>query len=173
MNTFVLEIWDDESAKVTFHTVRWEDAELSETDKFIEKYINDPTHKESLQELIQLITEVIGNKYGAKQAFFNRQENKAVALPPKGTFAEVKIQSNFPFRLYCYRINENIVILFNGGLKTAQKVENCPDLSMKFIEAQSFVKAIEEGFYEKFIEVDEKKRCIVSTDKNNEIIYLH
>ena len=126
-----------------------------------------------MQELIQLITQVIGNKYGAKQAFFNRQENKAVALPPKGTFAEVKIQSNFPFRLYCYRINENIVILFNGGLKTAQKVADCPDLSMKFRDAQIFVKAIEEGFYEKFIEVDEKKRCIVSTDKNNEIIYLH
>jgi hypothetical protein len=173
VNTFVLEIWDDTLAKVTFHTVRWENAELSEMDKFLLKYGNNHIHKDSFQLLIQLIVEVIGNTNGAKNAYFNRQENKAVALPPKGTLEELEISANFPFRLYCYRINENIVILFNGGLKTSQKVQNSPDLSMKFHEAQSFAKAIEEGFKDCFIKIDEKKRCIVSTDESEQIIYLH
>ncbi len=173
MNTFVLEIWDDESDKVTFHTVRWENAELSETDKFVVKYANDSTYQEDFQKLIQLLIEVIGNTHGAKIAYFNRQENRATALPPKGTLAEVSIGFDFPFRLYCYRINESIVVLFNGGLKTSQKVADSPDLSMKFQEAQAFVKAIEEGFKNQFIKIDEQKRYIVSTDENNDTIYLH
>jgi hypothetical protein len=174
VNTFVLEIWDDQPAKVTFHTVRWESAELSETDKFVTRYANNSTYKEDLQKLIQLITNVIGNTYGAKIAYFNRQENKATALPPKGAVEEVRIGIDFPFRLFCYRINENIVILFNGGLKTSEKVQNSPDLSMKFREAQSFVKAIEDGFRNDFIEIDHKKRCIISTDNDtDQTIYLH
>lgn len=173
MNTFVLEIWDDESDKVTFHTVRWENAELSETDKFVVKYANDSTYQADFQKLMQLVVEVIGNTHGAKISYFNRQENRAVALPPKGTLTELSIGLDFPFRLYCYRINESIVILFNGGLKTSQKVTDSSDLSMKFQEAQIFVKAIEEGFKHQFIKIDEQKRCIVSTDKNDETIYLH
>ncbi len=38
MNTFALEIWDDEGSKCTFYSVRWDDAEENETDKFFNKY---------------------------------------------------------------------------------------------------------------------------------------
>jgi hypothetical protein len=38
VNTFALELWDDEAKKCTFYTVRWEDAAQNETDKFFHKY---------------------------------------------------------------------------------------------------------------------------------------
>jgi hypothetical protein len=38
MNTFALEIFDDQGQVCTFYTVRWEDAILSETDKFFQKF---------------------------------------------------------------------------------------------------------------------------------------
>ena len=34
MNTFALEIWFDEAERCSFYTVRWENAENSETDRF-------------------------------------------------------------------------------------------------------------------------------------------
>ena len=83
MNTFELEIWDDEGEKCTFYTVRKEDATLSETDKFFTRYEND-SHEfhEKANELLVLIQVIIGDTYGATDDFFDRYENKAQALPP-------------------------------------------------------------------------------------------
>ena len=38
VNIFALEIWDDEAAKCTFYTVKYDEAETNETDLFFEKY---------------------------------------------------------------------------------------------------------------------------------------
>ena len=69
MNTFALEIWDNESEKVVFYTVRKDGSSSNEADLFFNKmYQKD---KESTQELLNLILKVIGNKYGAISDFFN------------------------------------------------------------------------------------------------------
>ena len=48
MNAFALEIFNDEGNACTFYTVRWENAEISETDKFFVKFRNDVAYKNSL-----------------------------------------------------------------------------------------------------------------------------
>ena len=53
MSTFELEVWDDETDKVTFYTVRWQGAEFSETDKFFDKYYK--TNQEAAQKLMSLL----------------------------------------------------------------------------------------------------------------------
>lgn len=143
MNRFALEIFDDQGDVCTFYTVRWEDAELSETDKFFLKYENDSTFGRPLQELVKFISKKIGNEKGAL-AYFFRFENTAQALPPSGKYKveEAYINyGNFPLRLYCLRISETLVVLFNGGEKTADTAQG-GKTSMAFHEANIFAKRI-------------------------------
>jgi hypothetical protein len=81
VNTFALEVWDDEAQKCTFYTVRWEDAVQNETDKFFNKYDSIPEFKTSTQELLSFVLDSIGEDHGAVDALFNRFENEVVGLP--------------------------------------------------------------------------------------------
>lgn len=144
MSIFELQTWDNEADKVTFYSPRWEDSEFSEMDKFLLKMEKLPEVKDALQELLELIREVIGNNHGAQDAFFNRFENRVTALPPKGhiKISELELDyRGFPLRLYCLALNEETVILFNGGIKNAQSVQDS-DISVKFYEANEFAKRI-------------------------------
>ena len=175
MNNFVLETWDDEGQACTFYTVRWEDAEQSETDKFLLKY-GDKSNEyyEQTLELARLITEAIGNRYGATDDFIDRTKNKAHALPPKPKKSPTEIQSlgiHFPLRLYCYRISEKLLILFNGGVKTARTDQESKDLSTKFYELQSFVKRIEEALRDGTVVYNEDNNRLENF-KGDEEIYL-
>ena len=75
MNTFVIEEFE-RFKKVTFYTVRWDEAELSETDKFIAKYRSSTTSRNDLDEILTLILE-IGEYRGASDIYFRRHAGKA------------------------------------------------------------------------------------------------
>lgn len=97
-----------------------------------------PEMRSHVQELLELIIETIGNTYGAHEAFFNRVENWAFALPPKGQvkIGELEIAyPGFPLRLYCLRLSEEVAVLFNGGIKDARTIQESSDsISTKFYE---------------------------------------
>ena len=158
MNTFAVEIFDDTGAQCTFYTVRWEDSELGETDKFFRKFENNSKLAASLQELAKFLSVVIADEYGANANFF-RFENEAHALPPFGKFQVGEIQisySNFPLRLYCLRLTDGLVILFNGDEKTAATAQK-GKTSMVFHEANLFAKRITEALYDTlFIQMDNR-----------------
>jgi hypothetical protein len=173
MNTFELEIWDEHCEKVTFYTVRWDNAADSETDKFFFKY--EKTHRKELLELNSLLLDTIGTDHGALDEFFNRIEDRVSGLPPHGkiNIGEFKAHfQQFPLRLYALRINnrEDIVVLFNGGIKSAETNQESPDLNLKFIEANGFGKRIEEALHEGLILIDEKSRRLTSFDGSGEIV---
>lgn len=173
MNTFELEIWDDECDKVTFYTVRWSDASDSETDKFFIKF--EKTHKETASELISLIIDTIGTDHGALDEFFNRFEDRVTGLPPKGkvNIGELKFHfQNFPLRLYALRINdrEDLVVLFNGGVKSADTNQESSDLNLKFLEANAFGKRIEQALRDQTIIIDEASRTLRSFDGSDYMI---
>jgi len=177
MNTFVLEIWYDEGSICTFYTVRrvtdGDDA-VSETDSFFDTYA-DPDHplRENTLQLFRLITESIGNRYGATNDFFDRIVNNAQELPPKPKqwVEEIKdLGINFPLRLFRYRVTENIVILFNGGIKESQTTQESKNLSMKFYEAQTFVKKIEKALQSKMIDTSDDGRYLRSFDETSNIL---
>lgn len=168
MNTSVLEIWDDEASKCTFYTVRWEDAKENETDKFFNKYDSKIELKQATQELLSFILDSIGEDFGAIDPLFNRFENEVVGLPNKGkvTVGEIIfLYPNFPLRLYALRINNrsDLVILFNGGVKSAQTNQGSKELNLKWIEACQFAKRIEEALRNKEIIIDNKKEkyCLI------------
>lgn len=177
MNIFALEIWYDEGSICTFYTVRWvidDDDAASETDSFFDTYaVPDHPLEEKALQLFRLITESIGNRYGATNDFFDRLVNRAQELPPKPKkwIEEIKdLGINFPLRLFCYRVSENIVILFNGGIKESQATQESKSLSMKFYEAQTFVKKIEEALQSEMIQISDDGRYLQNFDVTTDII---
>lgn len=175
MNTFILEIWDDESDKCTFYTVRKEGAKNNETDKFFYKYSAIPELVRNVQELLSFILESIGNYYGAIDILFNRHENQVIGLPNKGKVIlgdASFLFPNFPLRLYALRINDrsDLVVLFNGGRKTAQTNQESTDLNLKWIEACQFAKRIEEALRTREILIDIKNRNLIAADGRDEIV---
>jgi hypothetical protein len=176
VNIFALEVWDDESKKCTFYTVRREDAKENETDKFFNKYDAIPELKLATQQLLSFVLDSIGDDHGAIDALFNRPENEVTGLPNTGKVTIKQIlfaYPNFPLRLYGLRINNrsDIVVLFNGGIKSAWTNQESKDIHLKWIEACQFAKRIEDALKDGEIIIDENKRKIVSND-NDEDIFL-
>jgi hypothetical protein len=174
VNIFALEVWDDEATKCTFYTVRWEDALENETDKFFNKYDRIPELKTFTQQLLSFVLDSIGEDHGAIDEFFNRFENEVIGLPNKGKAVVSGITflyPNIPLRLYALRVNnrKDLVVLFNGGLKSAQTNQASTDLHLKWIEACRFAKRIEEALRDEEITVDVQKRKIHSANYDEDI----
>jgi hypothetical protein len=173
VKVYLLEIFE-QFRKVTFYTLRDETQEYSETDRFIERFSNDAQYKEDYDQIATLI-EAIGETHGAKDIFFSRHEAHATALPPSKSLVlnglEILFMHN-SLRLYCLKIAENIVILFNGGIKTSQKVQDSPDLMPKFRNAQYWVKKILENIQDKSIIVDNHRALLITPEGETEIVLL-
>ncbi|HLV41161.1 MAG TPA: hypothetical protein VKY37_02690 [Brumimicrobium sp.] len=170
MNILALEIFE-EHEKCTFYTIRQvleEDEDLpSETEKFFRKFYADDNYKECVEEILDLL-DYIGEKRGANIHLF-RPESKADGLPKneKKLCNDLCLDfAHFPLRLYCLRITDEILILFNGGIKDAGKAQQSKS-SMAFNEAQIFCTRIHKAFVEKEIRIEGNK--IVG---NQEIIEL-
>lgn len=171
MNNFTLEVFDDEGSSCTFYTVRGADELQSETEKFFAKYRQDAILKKPLQELAKFLEIVIGEEDGALEHYF-RFENRAQALPPSGSFSieEVRINyGNFPLRLYCLRISESLVVLFNGAEKTSQSAQG-GNTSMVFHEANQYARKIMDAMINKDIGIADDQRTFVSYEGSSEII---
>jgi len=126
----------------------------SETEKFFRKFYANEDYRESVKEIISLL-DYIGEKRGAHPHLF-RHEGKAVGLPKneKKACKDLCLDfANFPLRLFCLRITDEILILFNGGIKDAEKAQNTK-ASMSFQEAQQFCTRINSAFSEREIKID-------------------
>lgn len=175
MKTFVLEIWEDSFKLVTYYTVRWDEAEDSETAKFFRRFMADTTHREHFDEIVELLKD-IGERKGARQRYFLRHADEASELPPKLIMEvngiEVRYQDNL-LRLFCTRINDNIVILFNGGVKSSQATQDSPDLVSKFRDAKFFAKKIWTQIQDKMIIVEESRHRLANPDNSEEEIIIY
>ncbi|MBL0072109.1 MAG: hypothetical protein IPP34_09985 [Bacteroidetes bacterium] len=109
-------------------------------EKFVQKYEDDPNQSTHVDELISLLVEFMGEERGADEALFNRPVNSAAELPPTGKIGyELGFGGRmFPLRLFCLRLSDQVVVLFNGGIKSSERTQDSPDLSMKMYEAHQF-----------------------------------
>ncbi|MEZ4793859.1 MAG: hypothetical protein R2783_10460, partial [Gelidibacter sp.] len=62
-----------------------------------------------------------------------------------------------------------IVILFNGGVKESQQIQNSPFLNTKWREACNFVKRIDEALKDGEIIIDDDCRKLLDADGNETI----
>ena len=172
VNIFALQIWDDEGAKCTFYTVKYEDFDTNETDLFFEKYDALAKYKTANQELLSFVIYAIGEDHGAIDVFFNRDENEVKGLPVQGKRIVAGITYHypeFPLRLYALRITNAIVVLFNGGIKDGPTNQKS-SLHLEWRAACAFAKRIDEAIRDGSIIIDEENRKLTNYDGSDEII---
>lgn len=68
--------------------------------------------------------------------------------------------SDLSLRLYCIKLNQNIVILINGAEKTADTAQDCPNVVHHFRRANKIATQIDNALYQKDIIVDFDKLII-------------
>jgi hypothetical protein len=175
VNIFALEVWDDEGSKCTFYSVRWDGATMNETDKFFNKFYAGPKYNTAAQQLMSFVIDSIGEDYGAISPLFNRFENQVTGLPNKGNVQVGEVSFNypdFPLRLYAIRVmnRSDLVVLFNGGIKSGATNQQSKNLNLKWIEACRFADRIEEAIRNGEIKVDLKNRKISNFGNKDEIL---
>lgn len=148
MKPFVLIEELQEFNSVKYYTVRKEIEEITDSNNEVEKFFlkfenSEGDIKTEFDTIIALLEEI--GKRGAKSYFF-RNEQMAFALPsnPSIKILDTNVKLNSKLRLYCVLVTENIVILCNGDVKTADKVQDCPNVLPHFRFANSIAKKIEE-----------------------------
>jgi hypothetical protein len=114
-----------------------ESAALTETDDFLNRMEKETAYTSQLRKLVKWFKIIGDNIEGASFGLF-RQEGLCVALPPQGKYLEETID----LRLYCHWVSENIIILYNGGIKTTRTAQDCPNVSRHFYNAQSWTKQL-------------------------------
>ena len=172
MNIFELEIWNDERTLCTFYTVKNDREEHNETDKFLLKYPDNPIYEEDLQTLLSFIIYSIGDDHGAIDELFNRHENEVTGLPSKGKISLGEFTYHYPkfsLRLYALKITDEIVILFNGGIKDGP-TNQTSSLNIIWMEACGYANRILEALRDGEFEIDKTKRKLISHKGDNEII---
>lgn len=160
MNTFATITVAYRFLKVTYYTIVLHKQEetgvtsLNLFDEFLKKKTKDLKDD---YDIIQGLLTRLGTEKGAKKHYF-RHERRADALPPS------YIHST-DLRLYCFRVSESAVILFNGDLKTEQKAQLCPNVKRHFDLANKLCTQIDELIKEGLIVLDpESNRLVYEKD---------
>jgi len=96
---------------------------------------------EDLSNLLVWIEE-IGENHGAIKDRFFRNESITTdvqALPPSKKQMEAYEILVEDLRLYCLVLNEHVVFLFNGGIKTTKNAKDCPNVGPYIKQANQIV----------------------------------
>ena len=118
--------------KVSFYSPRFIKSSLTEYEKFLQNDFSK--HSIELSILTKTIKEM--GLRGAKPYYFTKDEKGAFALPIVSPEVKKANKKDFGIRLYCLFLNESIVVLLNGGIKTvAHSPEKCPNISQFFKDA--------------------------------------
>jgi len=115
----VIELYEQLPA-VTYYVIRFKDEEENEFDKFFNKFDGDSEFETSFNIIIDWLDK-IGDE-GADLNYFKPEGKSLKALPIDGG----------KLRLYCFRVNECIVVLGNGGNKKTRTYQEDPLLN-KFV----------------------------------------
>ena len=146
---------------VEFYTVRLDDNRLTEFELFIEK--DFPDHLEEIRILYAAIRRIQWR--GAHPSLFKFEEN-ADALPKVPDEVKILNEDDWGVRLYCIRVNEGLVILLNGDIKTEEDPNKCPNVKHHFNRARKIGTVLNREIAERTIKIKEER----ALDKNT--IYI-
>lgn len=137
-------------SNVRFYSVKIGENPNTEYRDFVIRNVSTEESKLDIKELHRYIKEKIGNNSkGAEERFFKKEDfADRIKQPETEPFDEFKPDpKNYGLRLYCLRLSEKIVILFNGANKTYKKAIQCPNCQPFFEKANQMSKAIDEAIY--------------------------
>jgi hypothetical protein len=160
--------------KVAYYSVVLNNGKKTLYEEFVEKH--DAANKNKLYHILKWL-KAIGNIYGAQSRFFRNEAftSDTSALPPVGKdkkpfFIEKGIKKNNTLRLYCLRANENVVFLYSGDVKTANKAQECPNVKPHFLLANQLTKAIDKAFKNNEI-IWNEDATLIDCDNNLKLYY--
>lgn len=142
--TFI-KIHEISTPNLSYYTVKLQSEALSEFELFDANDFSG--HLDEITRIYAVI-----NEMGLSEAkpYYFVEEGGFEYLP---NMSLKSINSNgrddFGIRLYCKFLSPNIVLLFNGGIKTQQNPANCPNVSIHFKRAKSI-----SNFINKWITLD-------------------
>lgn len=158
-----------ESPKVRYYSVTFDNKDITEFEHFVMEHRYRSDISDEYNDLMAWIRIRLGIQKGAKQEFF-RHEGAADALPPPVHWLDDKYKQNL--RLYCYRISDHVVFLFNGGVKTkkSRTAQDCKVIKPHFDSANKIARAIDRAFQSKDICLSEDlKKLIINPNFELEI----
>lgn len=166
MNTFakIVHIEGFTGNQVNYYTVQFDNRERNEFEDFIVRHITNVEFEEQLNLLNETLERF--SSQGARRHYF-RHEGAFYALPPPARYLEFDLGDE-QLRLYCLFISKNIVFLFNGGIKTKQKAQDCENVSGYFAEAGKLTVKIDAMINDREIEFDTQRTKILN-HKNLEL----
>ncbi|MFN8291216.1 MAG: hypothetical protein U0U70_13245 [Chitinophagaceae bacterium] len=153
--------------KVHFHSVRVCIDDNPKRDSEFKDFYNrmklNAKNSSDFQELM-VFAEQIGTIYGAIDRKF-KKEDKAERLNQPLKIIEVeneKGNGDYGLRLYCIRIDEHNVILFNGDRKTVSgDIMGCENCKPYFLRANTLATAILNAFASGDFRIEDKFKIIV------------
>lgn len=172
MNIFaqIVRLSDFQFQKVNYFSVHFEGNEVNEFFDFLNRMEEIDEISDDLSNLLVWIEE-IGERYGAiKNRYFRNESITAdvQALPPSHKQMELHEIPVENLRLYCMVANEHVVFLFNGGIKTTDKAQDCPNVGRYIKQANQIVRKLDELIISKRIAWNEDQTDI-EFDENLEI----
>lgn len=159
MNNFAEIVFIQRFEKVCYYSLSINDEEML-FGQFLSKHTI--SNREKLNHILEWI-KIIGDKYGTKAHFFRNESETAdtSALPPIGRNREpvyVEITSDGDeqitannLRLYCMRLNDYVVFLFNGDVKSTLKAQDCNNVKSHFQLANRLSALIDKALINKEI----------------------
>jgi len=117
-------------------------------------------HPRKLTHLLSCI-EQIGKRGALLKLLRNEQSgSELMAIPKKNfktdpTYKEHGKPTKNMLRLYCHRLNGDVIFLFSGGLKTTNDPLKCPNVKQHFLNGQKFCNAIDESMNDEIHWIDD------------------
>lgn len=135
--------------KVVYYSVCFdEDEGVSLFELFIKKHTI--YNIEKLNHILSWI-KVIGEKIGAHEEYFRNEakDSDTSGLPPVGkdrnpTYIEDGENTPNNLRLYCFRLNNHVVFLYNGDIKTSAIAQDCDNVRPHFELANRLTRIIDD-----------------------------
>lgn len=138
----------DQTDFVSLYTIIFENSEVSEFEKFMEKFKDNASLQRDYQLILLALDKI--TSHGALERNF-RPEGKisdnVVALPIEKS----------RLRLYCLRLTDKVLILGNGGEKNTKTYEESEELKGYVIDLQKFDALLKTYIRKGEIEIKETK----------------
>lgn len=136
-----------EAEKGSLFSICLEGDSISEFEKFVQKH--NESYSKDLNTILTAIKRMLKVSGFLERYFRPEGEYKdgVCALP---------IDSG-KLRLYCLRINDSILIAGNGGVKKAQKYQDCDDLNGYVVTLQKLDKALKVAIKRGEVTIEERK----------------
>lgn len=136
-----------EAEKGSLFSICLEGDSISEFEKFVQKH--NESYSKDLNTILTAIKRML-KVSGFLERYF-RLEGKY-----KDGVCALPIDSG-KLRLYCLRINDSILIAGNGGVKKAQKYQDCDDLNGYVVTLQKLDRALKVAIKRGEVTIEERK----------------